>query len=1134
MKKTINLLTLALLITLSVHAQSLRPFCFDNQSPNEVGPVYDVAQDEKGLHWLATSKGLYTFDGYRFTRLTDPAASRLLYTLSFHPGSHELLLGGKGGLFCYDRGSGRTHKISGSRATDIRAIACVPAMHGGPQIFVGGHEGLFLYHQGRLKPLSPLPKDVFCLYPSGRGLYIGTLRGLYYYSRGQCTRLGLPGMDREPGAEAISSIVPDEETGRLWLGTFHGLFGYDPYHHQVTPTRLDNIVIKHLDKYQDGLLVSSDDGLYTYSRNSIAHYVHDSRIASSIGNDIVWSSLVDRDHNIILATDLGLSIVPNHSFCAFTSLYDLTHLPLGNNLQCLFRDSGQTLWIGGSGGLIRLAEPDPRVKTAGDCAWFRQNDSRLPLPHNHVRCITEDSSHRVWVSTDIGISLYDRAQGKMVPKMIVDPETGLNVPWIYDIVESPRGRLWMTGSGNALYEVDADRLEKAPYHYRALRKVNYGHDIQAAWQIIADGQRLWARTDRGLVSLSGDKRDIRLMMGGQVEQIAMDGQHHLWAASPTGLTEYDRNGKVVRTVPFSNSVQQPRIIGLMAVRDELWVMTPSTCSVFSRGQWKGAMRIPGLKANCAYYDRHSDRVCLAGNNGLMTLSRKWRALAGTFSQRLILSQLWVNERPYKTKDKSLMTLNEIRLRHDDNNLRMMLSDLPLKDAATGIYAYRLKGLDNQWHDLPDLSDAIVYNGLPHGDYTLQIIRLNGLGGTGREVFRLGVTIDAPWYLTGWAKIGYAALLASIIAVIFNLIRARRRIRQEREARRHAMDESQKQVAFYNSLSARLYKGLGQVMSGLARLTEKGSPKELEAIGWQTTLLNANVRQALDMGKMPHRTEGGAPVVINIANYSKNVLMSMKDEASERKVSLTLGEWDGTICYPVNIIEWDAMIYIFIRSVILYSKAGASVSLSISREPGSKSIMLSLTSSNFRVGEDALPHFFQRYSRLCDSQDDLPQDMYQVKDYAERNRAHTAILKSGDNIILQLSLPIADALKGEDPDSRRHPQLIEIDPADEKLMQEITKAIENHISDSEFNVTRLQETLGVGGRLLYRKTKQNTGMSPVEFIRYVRMKQAALLLAQGKFSISSVMYMVGFSNSGYFSKCFQKEFGVTPTQYKRNN
>jgi transcriptional regulator GlxA family with amidase domain len=56
------------------------------------------------------------------------------------------------------------------------------------------------------------------------------------------------------------------------------------------------------------------------------------------------------------------------------------------------------------------------------------------------------------------------------------------------------------------------------------------------------------------------------------------------------------------------------------------------------------------------------------------------------------------------------------------------------------------------------------------------------------------------------------------------------------------------------------------------------------------------------------------------------------------------------------------------------------------------------------------------------------------------------------------------------------------------------------------------------------------MSPVEYIKSIRMKKAAMLLCQKKFTVVGVMYMVGYSNHSYFSKCFQAEFGKTQRQF----
>ena len=66
--------------------------------------------------------------------------------------------------------------------------------------------------------------------------------------------------------------------------------------------------------------------------------------------------------------------------------------------------------------------------------------------------------------------------------------------------------------------------------------------------------------------------------------------------------------------------------------------------------------------------------------------------------------------------------------------------------------------------------------------------------------------------------------------------------------------------------------------------------------------------------------------------------------------------------------------------------------------------------------------------------------------------------------------------------------------------------------------------------LYRQIKQLTGKTPVAFLRSTRLKRAAELLKQDRFSVSEVMYMVGMSNASYFTKCFTNEFGIAPKQF----
>ena len=105
--------------------------------------------------------------------------------------------------------------------------------------------------------------------------------------------------------------------------------------------------------------------------------------------------------------------------------------------------------------------------------------------------------------------------------------------------------------------------------------------------------------------------------------------------------------------------------------------------------------------------------------------------------------------------------------------------------------------------------------------------------------------------------------------------------------------------------------------------------------------------------------------------------------------------------------------------------------------------------------------------------------------------------------------------------------------DEKYLKRVTDLIEEHLDDSDLSVARLCELGDFSEKQLYRKLKQFTGESVVEYIRSIRLKKAAILLQSGNFTISEVMYSVGFSNASYFSRSFSSVYGMTPSDYMKS-
>lgn len=114
--------------------------------------------------------------------------------------------------------------------------------------------------------------------------------------------------------------------------------------------------------------------------------------------------------------------------------------------------------------------------------------------------------------------------------------------------------------------------------------------------------------------------------------------------------------------------------------------------------------------------------------------------------------------------------------------------------------------------------------------------------------------------------------------------------------------------------------------------------------------------------------------------------------------------------------------------------------------------------------------------------------------------------------------------------------IELKGINEELMQRIMKVVNERIDDSDFNVEALSDAIGVSRSQLHRRVKDITGISVGEFIRNLRLQQAAHLLEKGDTSIAQVTYATGFTNPTHFSTAFKKYYGVSPSEYmnRHNN
>jgi signal transduction histidine kinase/AraC-like DNA-binding protein len=111
--------------------------------------------------------------------------------------------------------------------------------------------------------------------------------------------------------------------------------------------------------------------------------------------------------------------------------------------------------------------------------------------------------------------------------------------------------------------------------------------------------------------------------------------------------------------------------------------------------------------------------------------------------------------------------------------------------------------------------------------------------------------------------------------------------------------------------------------------------------------------------------------------------------------------------------------------------------------------------------------------------------------------------------------------------------LETSSIDKDFLDKVVSVIKSNMAEGDFDVVQLADALAVSKSSLYRKMKIATGLSPIEFIRNIRLKHGSQLLKNKSMSIAEVAYECGFSNPKYFATCFKEDFGVTPKEYQKS-
>lgn len=1062
-------------------AQSLNYQFFDNISLGvEASVASCFVQDSQGMIWIGTDKGLFSYDGYtsqpHFVH-GERNDSRIYCGVTV--GDMYLYLGSDNGLLIYNYRTDNYEEPDVAFPTDIRTMIIRNNV-----LWMGTLNGLYTYNlkSGELKRISReahkglTHETIYSLILTADDhIYIGTYNGLCQYLPQQDTfeTIQLPGITSKANL-FVNSLLEDTCRNCIWIGTEGNLFKYTPATEKVEriETFYENSVKALALDQNRNLLAGTDNGLYIYQDEGVCqHIVHDSRNILSLSNNIIWNIITDKEKNIWLGTDDGISLSRFNSNFQYIRIAQITGSGEGNRFASLFKDSRGNYWFGGTNGLIRFNETSGREQ---NIIWYKMGCKQYPLWHNRIRHIYEDKDHQLWIATDGSVNRYDYATKQFIHYNIVDSTGRYNCNWAYNLFEDNKGQLWIGTYLGGLFVVDKQKLiQSRTGTYVAECNYNTQNGLPGMFvsQLIPDHEgNAWISlyNNNGICKVNMETREIarvnleNIQGSESINYILCDGSGTIWTGFRSGVMRFTK-GKAQPDVASLGRFGNNEILSMIEVQQDIWVSTTDGIWIVN----KETMNIhrPNImdKAfTCQYYNPTDNSVYLGGVDGFVITSPNI-IQTNTSDRPIMVTALYVNNEliaPGKKEEESIRYTRRLTLSHNQNNLSFEVSDLPYSLEEKNRFVYRLTPLDKDWNLLKQNTNRITYNSLAYGKYELMISTLDADGKPSTNSYTLNLEVRPPWYYTTWAKSIYLLLGISLILWTINFFRVKSRLKFERIEKERILEQSKSKIDFFTHISHDLKTPLSMIIAPVSKLllATKNQPekKQLETVQRNAMKLNSLIHQVLDFNRVD--SDAGSLLILSrmeFISFAKSLFAVYEEEAAkEKQFTFHFTSNVPTLYLDVDVVKFDSILNNLLSNATKYTPEGGEITLTIDAREAEGKLEINVSDTGTGIPEQDIPYIFQRFfqsSRTQGRKEGTGIGLYLVKAYSELHGGSVQVI-SQEGICTSFILTFPLPAKTEEMER------ISTEVTDNKLITETNKPLILIVDDNPEIVGFIQDIL----------------------------------------------------------------------------
>ncbi len=583
---------ICLLLPAVFFGQSMKYQSFNNSVLSlEANSVRCFLQDEQGLMWIGTNRGLYSYDGYEsFPHFTPGSPEDRTINCGLFYEDDFLLLGTDAGILKYSYRYDKYEPFEIEFSKDIRSMVITEE-----DLWLGCADGLFRYSFEQMK-LVPMLDDI----TTGIVHSLIEDRGFLYLELNGCLgRISMNNYQYEQIEDTtvsgcgrmVNSFIKDESRDCIWIGEGSKLTKYTP-----ATNRLESFsgfpVVKSIQLDCDNnLVIGTDNGLYIHNEKETTHIVHNAQKSNSLANNIIWAVFKDHSDNIWLGTDYGISMAPRHTGFEFIPIFQFSGMEDGNQFHAVFKDSKGFYWFGGDNGLIRTRN---YTKVDKNALWYNMGKKDSYISHSHIRAIFEDSEHNLWVATDYGMSRYNYETDKFKTHFIRNEDGSFNANWAYDILEDDSGNLWISSFNGGIFKINKEKLlnNQNPDIANAHYSTTSGLSSNNIDQIVFDKTgNIWAlHRNTGIDVLNSSTGAVTkypildYTNGNNPNDMIDDSSGNIWVGFRNGVVRIDPIHDTVRTIYFEDA-DNALVLALAQVENSIWASSTEGLWIIDRNEF---------------------------------------------------------------------------------------------------------------------------------------------------------------------------------------------------------------------------------------------------------------------------------------------------------------------------------------------------------------------------------------------------------------------------------------------------------------------------------------------------------------------------------------------------------------------